>query len=91
MLLLSYRSLFNREDLDGRGSGKDLGGVEREESVMRKYYMRKKFIFNKRKKEKKRKRFCVFFFIKCDLPKELEHTGHLPHIYRGSFDTESQD
>lgn len=34
-------------DPDGRGSGKELGGVEGGESVIRVYYMRKESIFNR--------------------------------------------
>lgn len=50
----------------------------------------KNSIFNKRKK-RKTERESVFLLIKCDLPKDLQQTGHLPHIYRGSFETESED
>lgn len=40
-------------DQEGRGNGKELGEVEREETIIRTYSMRKQSIFNKQKKIKK--------------------------------------
>lgn len=42
-------------DLDRRGGGEELGRTEGEKTVIRKYYMRKKSIFNKRKNCKREK------------------------------------
>lgn len=50
---------------------------------------KKNSIFNKKKRKTERE--SVFLLIKCDLPKDLQQTGHLQHIYRGSFETESKD
>lgn len=47
---------------------------------MGKYYMRKN-PFLIRGEKRKGERDSVFLLIKCDLSKELEQTGHLPHIY----------
>lgn len=51
--LLSLRRLFfsnerQRVDLDGRGSGLELGGAEGGEAIFRTYCMRKESIFHKR-------------------------------------------
>ena len=48
-------------DLDGRGDGEELEGVEGGETVIKIYYGRKKTTFNKRKKEKKRKHMTYLF------------------------------
>lgn len=68
-----------RQQRGGSGWEGKRGGTERsrgrKKTIVSKYYVRNKNIFNKMK-TKERDQGSVFLLTKCDLPKELERTGH---------------